>query len=256
MRIILNEKKYAENALQNGEVDKYPTTTLRVIIKYLFRKNMSEEQIYGLIDDFIKKHLKDYNDVSRQKKIDDLISQVRNDESNLLEIEQINITEKELDIIRNLNEIKLEKLAFVLLVYSKIYNIKNNNNTYWINSSTRDIFSDCKIAIVKKKQELLIHELINLGLVEISHIVDNTSIKIRFADENSSVGIVITDFRDFVYYYLKWRGEKIGECDECDRLFKANRNIHKYCKDCAKNIEKKNWKHRKRKQRKSEIVTK
>lgn len=197
---------------------------------------MNVDQIKQTLSEFMKKSYKDYNITYWQPKFDELIIQEKRSKVDMLIINELHVTRGELQTISSLNNNKLEKLAFVLLVYSKIYNVKNKNNTYWVNSDVKDVFSDCKVTLTKHKQELMIHELLNLGLVDTSRKVDCTNIRVNYSDNNDESAITITDFRDIVYYYLRWKGHNIVECSKCSRMFRKNKNVHKYCNACAKII--------------------
>ena len=100
------------------------------------------------------------------------------------------------------------------------------------------IFSDAKIIANVKDQGKMIHILRELGLVGSSVMVSSTNIKVNFADIDSPVVLTVSDFRNFVYEYLKWKGENIIKCDECDILFYPSNNKNKYCKSCYNELHK------------------
>jgi hypothetical protein len=152
-----------------------------------------------------------------------------------LNIEEIKISKSELETIKAIGILRLEKLAFVLLVYAKIYNQINNTDKNWVNEQHKYIFSDAKIGITIDEQCKMIHKLKGLGLLEVSVMVDNTNIKVLFAD-NGETAIIIRDFRNFVYEYLRYfEPDKYMDCEECGLLinYKVNR---KYCNACSKRI--------------------
>jgi hypothetical protein len=49
---------------------------------------------------------------------------------------------------------------------------------------------------------------------------------------------------DFIYEYLRWKGEKIGNCEgeNCGRLIVLRNNRQKYCHTCWKEKQKELWK--------------
>jgi len=239
MKIILNEKGMLDKSLNNGYIDSKPSITIRLLAKHFFGIGQNKNQVFDSIDNFMIKNCRNYNITNWQDTINRIVNKVSKLESfEFLNIDKIIIYKEELEVIKNINNLRLEKLAFVLLVYSKIYNKMNKNETNWVNSDLKNIYSDTKMAISKKDQDLMVNKLVNMGLLEVSRIVNCTNIKILFTKNNGEITIEIDDFRDFVYYYLKWKGFKIGVCEgeDCGRLIKIKNNKNKYCPDCWKII--------------------
>jgi len=234
MKIILNEKEILDKSLNKGFIDKKPSNTIKLLAKHFFSIGQNKNQVIDSIDNFMEKNYKNYNFIDWQN----IIKRIVNKISKLEKFEFINIFnviiyKEELEIIKKIDNLRSEKLAFVLLVYSKIYNQMNKNETNWVNSDLRDIFSDTKMAVSKKDQCLMINKLGDMKLLEVSRRVDCTNIKVLFTQNNGNKKLVINDFRDFVLAYLKWKGEKIGNCERCGILIKAY-NSRKYCDECAK----------------------
>ena len=239
MRLILNEKKILEKSLNDGYIDKdKPSHTMRTLIKHYFSIGMNKSQINDTVDKFFALNLSNYNSMKWQKSIENMINYVhRIKDYTLLNINEVEIRESELNIIKNIDNVKLEKLAFTLLVYAKIYNQINGKDENWVNEEHRNIFSDAKVSVGIKDQGKMIHNLNELGLVKSSIMVDSTNIKVNFAELDSKVVLVINDFRNFVLEYLRWKGENIINCEECGDLT-YNYNNKKYCNKCQKDKQK------------------
>lgn len=238
MRLILNEKILLDKALNEGYiVEKKPTVTMSILIRHYFSEENKKKQVIELVDKFFSKNYKGYNTVKWRDTIEKIIKTIQKDKDySLREINSINITESELEVIKEINNNRLEKLAFVLLVYAKIYNQINKNESNWVNEEHKYIFSDAKIAVKIKDQGKMIHTLSDMGLVESSKKVDCTNLKVKFVDDNSDVVLSISDFRNFVYEYLRWKGYKINTCEneKCKILFSPTNNRQVYCKSCWK----------------------
>ena len=237
-----------DNSLENGYIDKdKPSNTIRTLVKHYFSIGMNKPQIYDSVDKFFELNFPDYNKIKWQKSFEGMIKYVhKTKDFELLDINKVEITENELIPIVKLNNKKLEKLAFTLLVYAKIYNQLNEKDDNWVNEEHKYIFSDAKIIVGVKDQGKMLHNLKELGLVDSSVMVNSTNIKVNYADLESPVVLIISDFRNYVYEYLKWKGENIIKCQECEILFYPNNNLNKYCKVCAIKVEKINHKERNR----------
>lgn len=237
MKIILNEKEYAVNALENVCVDqKSPTLTLYIVAKYLMHEGKSKKEVINEINVLMSKGYPFYNAIKWDSIIDKTVNKVFKKGLPLHIINEIAVTIGELETIRGLNNLRLEKLAFVLLVYAKIYNKRNSNTLFWVNSPYKDIFEDANIKVTKKTQAQMIHKLVEKDMIKCSVVVDCNNLKVLYHDKDSDAHLVIDDFRDYVLNYLRWREEKIINCNRCARLIEKKGNKKKYCNDCAKEI--------------------
>lgn len=238
MKLILNEKQVLDESLKNGYVDtNKPSNTIRILVRYYFSIGMNKPQIIDTINNFFELNMPDFNSVKWQQSINNMISYVsRKKDYALSNVEKVEITEHELDTIKNINNIKLEKLAFSLLVYAKIYNQLNGKDENWVNEQHKYIFSDAKVVVNIKDQGKMIHNLRELGLVGSSIMVSSTNIKVNFVDMDSPIILTISDFRNFTYEYLRLKGINIRSCEKCGILVIPSNNYQKYCKDCAKMV--------------------
>ena len=125
-----------------------------------------------------------------------------------------------------------------MLAYSKVFNKINNTDEYWVNEETKNFFSDCKICVGKDEQDMMINKLFDMGMIKLGHKVDSNGIKVEYADDTSEVIIVIDDFKNFIYYWLEYKGENVKRCEACKKIFKPQAKYHKYCKQCAKEKQK------------------
>ncbi len=241
MKLILNEQYIINEALKNGYIDKRkPSNTIKLLIKYYYNIGQDKDQVRKSIEDFMKENYENFNTVKWCKTLDKMVDYAKDKNNELFVLNEIIITKTELNVINNINNNRLEKLAFVLLVYAKIYNKINNNDTNWVNAELKDIFSDTKMAVKLIDQGKMIYKLKELNLVDISKKVDCTNIKVLFLDENSKKTIIIKDFRNFIYEYLKYRGEKIVMCEDCNKLLKlkSKNSNQKLCTVCSEEREK------------------
>jgi hypothetical protein len=236
MKIILDEQKIVDKALKEGFIDtKKPSSTIRLLIKHFYNIGQDKTQVRDSVETFLKKNLKGFNEIKWQNLLDNMVKDLEKNNNELFVLKDIKISNNELHKIRSIDNLRLEKLAFVLLVYAKIYNQMNNNDSNWVNAELKDIYSDTKMAISSTEQGKMIYKLKELGLVDVSKRVDCTNIKVLFVDDGE-IEIELNDFRDFVLVYLKWIGERIGYCIECNKpiKLKPNANNQKYCNECFK----------------------
>lgn len=236
MDIVLNERKKAEYYLRTGYIDRKPTKTIIILIKYFYDKYKDKIVVREQIEQFMKKNYNHYFPNKWVGILDELVDKYASDKFTLQEIDKIEITKSELDYISAINNKRLERVAFVLLVYAKAFNLINPNNTGWVSSDISTILKYAKVNIKKSEQPLVMHQLVQYGAIRITNNVEKTTIFVNYMYPDSEPVITITNFNDTVLEYLKWKGEKIGHCNVCGKAIRINSNCQKYCKECYQTL--------------------
>ena len=260
MPIVLNEVKQAEHIIEKGEVGNKPTSTLFLLGKYYrIKENLGKEQTFNKLNEFMESNYKSYNSALWENIIED-ISKKANKYS-LREINSIGITQKELDIISDIDNLKYQKLLFTMLCYAKLYNLISENNNGWINADIKEIFKIARVSVKYRNDKFLyLNDIEKTGLISFSNKNDNLNIRVNFVDMGDKSILDIDDFRELGYEDLYYIGNgKFIRCTKCKCLVKK-KNKHdystKYCATCSKKIESQNALERKRKQRNIEMSRK
>jgi hypothetical protein len=257
LKIVLNEQELVNKSLESDTFDeKNYGIVLRVLTKHYFLLGMDKQQVKDTLSTHIRKRVNKYIHKDWNNRIDYAIKSVKKYGVELININKIEIAESELKQIQRINNTDIEKIAFVYLVYAKILNKIRPNNDSWVGIKIKDILNDALIIKGYKstrEQQKVLRLLNELGLLKSSLKVDNTSERVCFVDNSDTVAFIITDFRDYVLKYLKWKGEKIGYCEECNKLIFINGNRKLYCQECWKNRERELWKSNKRKNRNVQV---
>lgn len=236
MDIAMNEKEKVKQIIKNNEIDnKKPSRTIQLLIKYYYSQNMSKDQIRKQIEEFMQKNYQGFNSTRWQNSLDTMVKRYANDKYKLIDINRVFVTQKELEKIKEINNIELEKLAFVLLVYAKTYNQINENNNNWVKARKNVILKDAKIKGRNKQNKYkLFTELNKLKLINFADMINNTSIQVNYIDNISKVEIEVEDLQsNFISQYLTWRK---GYCIVCGKELDKKSNRSKYCSKCAKEI--------------------
>lgn len=240
--LIVNEKVICEKALLEKNIEGKPMKTIRLIIKKYLNENLTKEQTLEKVDNFMKEMYKDkYNHSYWKKVITEAINTISKYNSyNLINIEKIDVYKEELEIIESLNDIRLEKLAFVLLVYAKVNKIINPTSDGRININLNSIFEEAK----STKDKKLLHKLVELKYILTNTTCDSTTMKINYMKNEDDVSIVVDNLQDgnAITYYLEYKlGHKYRACEVCGKRFRKlnpKNTSQLYCNKCKKNIEK------------------
>lgn len=149
------------------------------------------------------------------------------------------ITQSELNKILNLNDIRKEKIAFVLLAIAKYCNnvSSDNNNRMYVSMS--DLFKIARVAIPSKERAGYLRFAYDEGIL-IEHMFVGTNLKIiGFADDSSEpvMELVEDDYKELAYTYLNYKSGGYKHCKKCGRLFKMHKGEpgRLYCKECGCN---------------------
>lgn len=258
MPVVLNETKQAEYIIEKGEVGSKPTSTLFLLGKYYRQKEkLDTEHTFCKLNEFMKKNYKNYNSATWEDIIEDISKKAN--KYTLREVDNIGITQSELDKIKELQNIKYEKLLFTMLCYAKFYNTISENNNGWINTDIQEIYRIARVTVKYKKEKFLyLNDLERSGLISFSNKNDNLNLRVNFFDMDNNPILVINDFRELGYEYLNFIGNgRFIRCKCCNRLVrrKSKKDFStKYCNDCAitvQNHQKHEWDNKNRKIRKS-----
>lgn len=243
--VIINELEIYNKAIQNNELSDKPLETLRILAKGYFRDGMDKDQILDKLHKFMINNYVGYKQTKWQRILEDLIKTVSKYESfELLNVDGIFITKGEWDNILALDNMFLEKLAFIMLIYQKINIIKNPKSNGWINNCISDIFREAKVGYTGDEQKRLLYNLYDNKYILMKNVCDANSIKINYIDNESEKYISIDNFENVISYYLKFKNkEKRKYCEHCGKLLKTDGKT-KYCPKCAKEIDREKAKER------------
>lgn len=234
MSIILKENEWAEEKITSNDLGRNSVETLRRVGRYYLDKGFSKAQTYNKLNEFyIQCNPKSSLSV-RETKID--LAMKYAIKYPAVNIESIDITDTELKKIDALSGRQIQRLAFTLLCLSKYWLAINKGSDGWVQDKDNQIMLLANINTSIKRQGLLYWKLRESGMIQFSKVVDNTNIKVLFAEEGETV-LRITDFRNLGYQYMMYKGEPYFECQNCGLVTRYSNDGkaggQKYCKECA-----------------------
>ena len=232
-----NDKIDIEAKINDNYVNQdNPEETIRELARYNCHVcNMQKEDNYDAILEYMTRNCTDFYEEQYFKIIYRNISSAK--KYKFREVSPVKITKNEIDRISNLNDIRKEKIAFVLLAVAKYYNnvSSDNNNRMYI--STSDLFKLARVSIPCKERASYLHFAYEEGIL-IEHTFVGTNLKVvGFIDNDSDVVMELTedDYKELAYTYLNYKNGGYKHCKCCGRLFKINKNSpgRLYCKECG-----------------------
>lgn len=162
----------------------------------------------------------------------------------LKQVEHIYITQSELDFIASLNDIKLEKIAFVLLALAKYHNEVSGEDNNMVYIKLSEVKNMARINMNRIDFEYFYANLYDKGVLQHNTSPTSTIQIVNFVshDPNDVIAFELQeiDYLELAYAYLSWKNEGNGyaRCQRCNRLMRQGKTKpRKYCEECAKNVQ-------------------
>ena len=235
MRIILKENEYAEELIHSKDLGDNPFDNMRIVARYYLDNGYQANDVRDKLDLFLLQ----CNPTASLPKWSELLDRALKKaiKTPAVDIDEIRISKSEMEKIDSIKSKQARRLAFTLLCLSKYWMIVLPKSDYWVRDDGNDIMKLANISTSLKRQGLLYRTLKDAGLVQFSRKVDNTNVRVLFADNDEDTALVITDFRNLGYQYLKLKGEPYFECQNCGITVKytnpKNNRGQRYCPACA-----------------------
>lgn len=236
-----NDKQDIECKISNNYVNQNnPEETIRDLARYNHHiLGMKKEDNYDAILKYMTKNCNDFYEEKYFKIIYRNIASAK--KYKFRSVAPVVITKSEMDKITSLNDIRKEKIAFVLLAVAKYYNnvSPDNNNKMYISIS--DLFKLARVSIPCKDRAEYLHFAYQDGIL-VEHTFVGTNLKIVSFVNNDSEQVITLgedDYKELAYVYLNYKNGGYRKCRGCGRLFKVNKRSHTqlYCKECSQKEE-------------------
>lgn len=262
--VTLNESEIIKNALEGNYDKDNITITLNLLTKYYYLQDIKEElQLKEKILEYLKINFKGYKrakwEATISKMVNRFLSITKKYKVNvkIIDISLINITRSELMSIKHLDDIKLEKIAFIMLIYAKIANIIIDDNKGWINKSCTTICKEAKVNLNGIEKQRIFNKLYKTKYIVQRKNNTKTNMKVQYINNKSEIKMIVDNFSNVIYYYILWRNKDMIKCSNCGKPIKMKNNKVKYCSKCAKeNYEEQHRKTNKESMRKKRSVDK
>lgn len=234
--MILNEEMYIRDLIlgQNNEVQSIKQQ-IDMIARYNYHiLKMSDSDNYKSIVGWMNSNNNNFCENNYSNVIEHYIKKAA---KNLIyKLDGIKITENELITIRNQNNIRYEKILFVLLCMAKFQREVNNFDNGLVVYNITKLFKDARVSVAKEDREGILHELLECGLIGLPVKNNTKCLIIKFIDDESDVKLTINDpdCNELAYTYLKFIGNnKIFRCKKCGKLIKQTKKYGDLCKECG-----------------------
>lgn len=240
--LILNEAKYAK-MIYNGRVDdvKSVMAKIRYVTRHLLYtediKDKTDEKIYQATVEWLKKYHDNFDESCYSNLISDAIKKAY--KYPFYDITNINITQSELEKIASLNDLRAEKVLFVLLCMAKQQETSNKFTNGLVKYSIPELCKMARISVPSEDREYILYTIVQMGLLEYPKKNNTQCLIVNFINDKDKVVLNLdeVDCQELAYVYLNWKndGKGYGRCESCKRLMKKpKKNPKRFCESCSK----------------------
>ena len=233
--MILNEKKYAEDLYCGKNQDvKSIIKKIGYVTRYqLYVLGYSDKDNYDYTVKWLHRYHKNFDESCYSNCIADAIKLAH--KTPFYNIDHIKITKDELEIISSLDNLRAEKILFVLLCMAKhqgeVYGFSNGLVKY----SLPELCKTARVSVPAADREYILYNIIQHGFIGYPKKNNSPCLMVNFIDYNGDEALYLDeiDCKELAYVYLNWKNNGgYNRCEDCGRLFKKNKN-RKYCLQCA-----------------------
>ena len=212
-----------------------PEETIRELARYNYHVlGMKKEDNYDAIMAYMSQNCPDFYEEMYFKTIYRNIASAK--KYKFRDVSPVIITKKEIEKIYSLNDIRKEKIAFVLLAIAKYYNNISDDNNNRLYISISNLFKLARVAIPCKDRAGYLHFVYEEGILA-EHTFVGTNLKIVsfVSDDEPVMELGENDYKELAYAYLNYKNGGYKACKNCGKLFKMHKREpgRLYCKECA-----------------------
>ena len=229
-----NEERDVRNIIESGNVDSLSThkAIWNAALYYTQIEPVDKKIVFDMIVQFMEQHYSDFKYEGFVRAINKCINDVK--KYKIKNIDSIKITKSEMDKIKSLNDIKKEKIAFVILALAKYFNAAYDNQKDNFYAKTSEIFKFARVSIPVKERDYYLRFAYEDGILKPNYSIGNNAYTAAFVSHNDDEVVLElneSDYLEIAYTYLNYKNGGYKRCKECGRWFKfySNKPNEQYC---------------------------
>ena len=236
--LILNEERYAESIYLAKNTDvKSVVSMIGYVTRYLLHTlNYSDEDNYKHTAEWMCKNHSNFDESYYSNLISDAIKRAH--KYPFYCIDSIKITQSELNCIASLDNLRAEKVLFVLLCMAKQQMAAYGFTNGLVKYSITELCKMARISVPAEDREYILYEIVCHGLLGYPKKNNTQCLIVNFVadDEEAVLALNELDCQELAYVYLNWKsdGKGYGRCECCKKLMKkTKKNPKRFCEQCS-----------------------
>ena len=239
--LILNEAKYAHGVYDGlqSEVKSIVSKIGYVTRYFLHTLHLGDDENYRRTVEWLQRNHDNFDESYYSNLISDAIKRAH--KKPFYNIEGVQITQSELDIISSLDSLRAEKVLFVLLCMAKQQSVSNGFTNGLVKYSITELCKMARISVPAEDREYILYDIVQRGLLGYPKKNNTQCLIVNFINDVDEPVLTLDeiDCQELAYNYLSWKNDGKGytRCKKCNRLIKQSKTKpRKYCEDCAKAV--------------------
>lgn len=220
-----NEERDIRNVVEFGNVNSLSIhkAIWNAALYYTQIEPVDKKIIFNTVVKFMEQHYSDFKYEGYVRAINKCINDVK--KYRIKNIDSIKITKSEMNKIQSLNDIKKEKIAFVVLALAKYFNAAYENEKDNFYAKTSEIFKFARISIPVRERDYYLRFAYEEGILKPNYSIGNNAYTAAFVshnDEEIVLELNESDYLEIAYTYLNYKNGGYKRCKTCGRWFKVS----------------------------------
>lgn len=236
--LILNEERYAAS-LYDGKNDKVKSVLGKIgyITRYnLYTLGYDDAENYKHTVEWMNKNHDNFDESYYSNLVSDAIKRAH--KMPFYKVESIKITQSELDSISSLDNLRAEKVLFVLLCMAKQQRVISGFTNGLVRYSLTELCKLARISVPADDREYILYNIVQKGLLSCPKKNDTKCLIVNCINDDDDVVLILNedDCKELAYVYLNWKNNGVGygRCEYCGKFMKKPKsNPRRFCEDCA-----------------------
>lgn len=220
-----NEERDIRNVVEFGNVNSLSIhkAIWNAALYYTQIEPVDKKNIFNTVVKFMEQHYSDFKYEGYVRAINKCINDVK--KYRIKNLDSIKITKSEMNKIQSLNDIKKEKIAFVVLALAKYFNAAYENEKDNFYAKTSEIFKFARISIPVRERDYYLRFAYEEGILKPNYSIGNNAYTAAFVshnDEEIVLELNESDYLEIAYTYLNYKNGGYKRCKACGRWFKVS----------------------------------
>lgn len=234
-----NEQSAIEKMIKSNFVDENNiTNTIYSLAKYNYHAlGLNDKENYNSVLKYI---LKNCDNVFEESIYSDIINCIKNAKKHkFASINEVCVTESELNIIKSLGDIKQEKVIFVILAIAKYLNAIQGKEYDAAFLTNAEICKMARVTIPVDERDVFMQFAYDKELLYRHTWAGSEKKKLTFVSHDPEDKVVLrlneADFKDLAYTYMAYLDpHKFRRCVSCGTWMRRNNYDKRLCTECIR----------------------
>ena len=197
-----NEERDIRNVVELGNVNSLSIhkAIWNAALYYTQIEPVDKKIIFNTVVKFMEQHYSDFKYEGYVRAINKCINDVK--KYRIKNIDSIKITKSEMNKIQSLNDIKKEKIAFVVLALAKYFNAAYENEKDNFYAKTSEIFKFARISIPVRERDYYLRFAYEEGILKPNYSIGNNAYTAAFvshSDDEIVLELNESDYLEIAY---------------------------------------------------------